>query len=306
MERTISENVDLTQRGGYFPFRYVVDFLEFLHKNRDLVKIITYRDMAWGGDFDYINSYPEEYKTWSYQLKKGLRDKGKIFVLLQHDVDMVPERTINLLREEERLELSSNIMIFNRRINRRHLQKTGELLYTEYDIDHDYLRHLRDEHDFVIGYHSNAFGRALFDMEKAEGIFEEDVGSLRKKFDIQYFSPHGGAKSPDGLSNNCVPVPEALKNSIRWVNNKFTPYFDGNYSDGGINSPLRDPEKRDLRDFVKKWKRGMRYRILLHPQYYHSPWTPSPRLAGTEWYDRLLEFCSSENGGSTWDGVSIG
>lgn len=306
MEKTISKNVDLTQRGGYFPFRYVVDFLEFLYKNRDLVKIITYRDMVWGGDFDYINSYPEEYKTWRYQLKKGLRDKGEIFVLLQHDVDMVPERTVNLLREEERLEVPSNIMIFNRRINRRHLQKTGGLLYTEYDIDHDYLRHLQDEHNFVIGYHSNAFGRALFDVEKAEEIFEEDIGSLRRKFDIQYFSPHGGARSPDGLSNNCVPVPEVLKNSIRWVNNKFTLRFDGNYSDGGINSHLRDPEKRDLRNFVKKWKRGKRYRILLHPQYYHSSWIPSPRLAGTEWYDRLLEFYSSENGGSAWDGVSIG
>ena len=33
-------------------------------------------------------------------------------------------------------------------------------------------------------------------------------------------------------------------------------YFDGNYSDGGINSMKRDPAKRDLRDFVKTLKRG--------------------------------------------------
>jgi len=305
MKKTVSENVDLIQRGGYFPFKYLIDFLEFLHKNRNLVEIITYRDMIWGDDFDYINSYPEEYKAWNYQLKKGLRDKGKIFVLLQHDVDKIPERTINLLREEKRLEVPSNIMIFNRRINRRHLQKTGELIYKEYDLDHEYLRHLQDVHGFVIGYHSNAFSRALFDIDKAEHIFKEDVRSLRRKFDIQYFSPHGGARGPDGLSNNCVPVPEALENSIRWVNNKFTARFDGNYSDGGINSPKRDPEKRDIRDFVRKWQRGKRYRILLHPQYYHTSWTPSPRLVGTEWYDKLLELYLSENGSSAWDGVSI-
>lgn len=297
----------LTERAsGYFPFEYFVHFLEFLRGNADLFEIITYDDLPWGDDFDDDNGFPLELKNWKNQLADGTRDKSKIYVLLQHDVDSAADRTMNVLREEHRLGIPSNVMIFNRRINRRHLQTTGKPVRTDYRLDYDYMRRIQDESGFVIAYHCNACDQAGFDMEKAVRIFEEDVEALRRHFRIRYFSPHGGARGPSGLVNKDVPVPEALKRSLRWVCNTKTVRFDGGYSDGGINSPKRNPEKRDLRDFVAGWKRGCRYRVLLHPQYYHTPCQPSPRLTGTRWYDELLKFYASGNPGTVWDEVRLG
>jgi len=290
---------------GYFPLEYFIDFLKFLKNNDDIIEIITYDDLPWGDDYDYERNYPQEYKNWKDQLNKGERDKRKIYVLLQHDVDSAPERTMTVLREEERLGIPSNVMIFNQRINRRYLQRTGELMYTDYELDYKYLRKIQDESGFVIGYHSNAFDQALFNMGKAMNIFEDDVKELQKNFTIKFFSPHGGARSPEGLSNNILTIPDSLKSSLRWVHNRKKVRFDGEYSDGGINSPKRNPADRDLRDYVKKWQRGKRYRILIHPQYYNTPYKPSPRMRGTRWYDELLDFYSSRKPGSAWDGVKL-
>ena len=290
---------------GYFPFEYIVDFLKFLRKNDNVIQIITYNDLPWGDDFDYENNYPAELKNWQQQLKSGTRDKNKIYVLIQHDVDSAPERTIALLREEERLGIPSNVMIFNRRVKRRHLQSTGELLYIDYDLDYKYLRDLQYRSGFVIAYHSNAFEQAIFDMNKAARIFEKDISELRKHFDISFFSPHGGARSPEGITNNILPIPDSLRNSLRWVHNRRTVRFDGDYSDGGINSPKRNPEERDLRDFVRMWKRGKRYRVQLHPQYYNTPPKPSPRMSGTLWYNDVLSSYASGSGVSAWDKIKL-
>ena len=290
---------------GYFPFEYLVDFLKFIRNNGDIIEIITYDDLPWGEDFDSDNNYPQEYKNWKHQLSKRIMDKEKIYVLIQHDVDSSPERTMAILHEEERLGLPSNVMIFNRRINRKHLQKTGKLIYTDYVLDYNYLRQLQDNARFVIAYHSNAFDQALFNKEKALRIFEDDVKALREHFNIRFFSPHGGAPSPEGFSNNILPIPESLKRSLHWVQNKQTVRFDGEYSDGGINSPKRDPSQRDLREFVRKWKRGKRYRVLIHPQYYHTQYRPSPRLAGTPWYEDVLKFYNSKKCGTAWDDIQL-
>ena len=291
--------------GGYFPLEYFVDFLRFLRQHNDIFEIITYDDFPWMQDYDYSQNYIKEWKNWKHQLKTGARNKQKIYVLLQHDVDSSPERTLAILQEEERLGIPSNIMIFNRRINRRHLQKTGELLYTEYELNYDYLRHLQDHSKFVIGYHCNAYERAMFDQEKALKVFEEDISNLRQNFNIKYFSPHGGPRGPEGLTNNSLPIPDSLKNSLRWVANSQTARFDKVYSDGGINSLKRNPAERDLRDFVKTWQRGKRYRVLTHPQYYHSPWGKSPRMTGTPWYDDVLAFYASQQPGTVWDKVDL-
>lgn len=304
INNTKMDNLEVKE-AGYFPFEYIVDFLKFLRKNDDIIQIITYNDFPWGDDYDYENNYPSELKNWQKQLSDGSRDRNKIYLLIQHDVDSTPERTTALLREEERLGIPSNIMIFNRRIKRRHLQNTGELVYTDYRLDYDYLRHLQDKAGFVICYHSNAFEQALFDVEKASKIFMEDIDALRRHFDISFFSPHGGARSPEGITNNILPIPDSLRNSLRWVHNRRKVRFDGDYSDGGINSPKMNPEERDLRDFVKMWKKGNRYRILLHPQYYNSSPKQSPRMAGTLWYDNLLEFYAADNKMSAWDDVKL-
>ena len=292
--------------GGYFPFEYFVDFLKCLRSNDDVVEIITYDDLPWGDDHDIANGYPEERARWLRQFRDGQRDPRKIYVLIQHDVDTAPERTMAIVREEHRLAIPTNLMIFTCRISRRHMRETGEILHTRYDLDYGYLRRLQDELGFVIGYHSNALDRALFDAAKGQEIFEADVAALREHFNVRYFSPHGGAKGPNGERNNQVPVPESLARSLRWVANKHTVRFDGHFSDGGINSPRRDPAKRDLRDFVASWQPGKRYRVLIHPQYYHTPWHISPRMKGTKWYDRLLGLYAAGQGTTSWNQVRIG
>jgi hypothetical protein len=301
----IENNDTIQDTQGYFPLEYFVDFLRFLHDHKDIIEIITYDDLAWGDDYDYNSNYNQEYKSWQREIKAGTRDETKIYVLLQHDVDRLPERTLDILKVEAEYSIPSNVMIFHRRISRRHYQKTGELLYTDYELDYTLLRQLQDEAGFVIGYHSNAYDRSLFDVEKALHIFEEDVAALRRYFNIRYFSPHGGLRDPRGQSNNTLPIPPSLSHSIRWVANNKTARFTASYSDGGINSAKRNPEGRDLRDFVKNWKPGHRYRVLTHPQYYHTPCHPSPRLAGTPWYDQLLEFYATGQPDSAWADVSL-
>lgn len=295
-----------TPDGAYFPLQYCVDFLEFMRAHDDIIEIVTYKDFPWGTDFDYEHSYPGEYQNWRREIRKGTRNARKIYVLLQHDVDCLPERTMAILREEERLGIPANVMIFNRLISRQHFRETGELLYTDYKLDFSSLRRLQDEQGFVFGYHSNALCRTLFDNKRALAIFTEDVAELRRHLDIRFFSPHGGIKDPAGETNNSLGVPQSLRKSIRWVNNRYTVRFNGYFSDGGINSPKSEPAKRDLRDFVRTWKPGCRYRVLLHPQYYHPAYSPSPRMAGTPWYDELLEFYSSEKAGSAWSDVQLG
>jgi len=289
---------------GWLPLRFFVDFLEFLHRNRETIKIITYDDLDWGNDFNYEKSYPTEWKNWNTQLKTGARDSDKICVVIQHDVDARPEMAMAILNEEERLGIPSNVMLFHRRINRRHFQKTGELLYTEYDLDMRALKCLQDK-GFVFCYHCNAFERALFNVDKAMEIFEADVNALRRHLRVRYFSPHGGARSPEGRTSNCLPVPESLRRSIRWVANRWTVRFTAYFSDGGPNSSKRDPSERDLRDFVRSWKPGNRYRVLTHPQYYHSPCKVSPRLSEAVWYNEVLEFYSMKRPGSAWDEVTV-
>ena len=294
---------DDLQKGGYFPLEYFVHFLELLKKNDDIIKIITYDDLAWRNDFDHASNYNQEYSRWKKEMKSGLREKHKIYVLLQHDVDSRAERTMRVLIEEERLGIRSNVMIFTERLNRKTLKNTGVLSFTEYPLDYEYLRNLQANCGFVVGYHCNAYEKALFDMEQACRIFEKDVARLRCHFNIAYFSAHGGVPGPDGYNNRNMRIPASLRNDIRWVHNGCSPYFDGTYSDGGINSPRSDPKKRDLRDFVRHWKPGKRYRVLIHPQYYNTPCKASPRLDGTPWYEEVLEIYDSSRPASAWDGV---
>ncbi|MDB4470722.1 hypothetical protein N9063_00400 [Deltaproteobacteria bacterium] len=295
-----------TEGLGYIPFGYYSDFLRYLRKNRRLIKVITYDDLDWGDDYNYENSYAKEWAIWNRKLKEGELNPNKIYVLIQHDVDRVPDRTLAVLHEEERFSIPSNVLLFNRRIDRHHYQETGELLYTDYDIDFDEYKRLKKKR-FVFGYHSNALDQALFDVDQAQEIFTADVAALNEKLGggVRFFSPHGGLRSPEGLTNNSLQMPHVLQNSVRWVANKRTVRFNASYSDGGINSLSRDPAKRDLRDFVSSWKPGNRYRVLTHPQYYTTPCGESPRLSGTEWYEGVLEAYRSGRGLSVWRKVEI-
>lgn len=121
-----------------------------------------------------------EQRRWKEQLKSGERDPGKIYVLLQHDVDRLPERTMILLRHERDLAIPSTVQVFKRLVNRRHLKLTGQIEYKDYPLDDELMRDLEANHRFVIGYHNNAYEQALFDRELATQIFtnnEEVIAS---------------------------------------------------------------------------------------------------------------------------------
>lgn len=275
-------------KGAYFPRRYLTDFYRFMTDHPDLFELITYADLAWDGDEDHTSGYPGEFSRWQQKLKRGALDAGKIYVLIQYDIDSRPERMLGLLQDDDHQKVPTNIMVFNRRIDRRHLKASGEVRLTDYNIDYNYLKR-QETSGSQVGYHSNSYELSGFDMAQAEREFASDVQALRQHFNLRFFSPHGGVADAAGLNNRDVPLPQELKSSIKWVANGYTPKFHGHFSDGGHNSQNRDPADRDLHDFISKMKPGGRYRVLLHPQYYDLNPGPSPRFAGTPWYDAMME-----------------
>ncbi len=295
---------DPTQGGeaAYIPFSYHADFIDMLADNPDVFQIITYDDLPWQQGEPASVGYPGEKTAWDKMLADGTLNPRKIHVLIQHDVDTRPERTMDLVRYEASRGIPSNVMIFNRRVNRRKLAQTGVLEFTPYELDTVLLQQVQGQ-GFVIGYHSNAYEQALYDLKQAQEIFKADVAALRQNFDIRFFTAHGGTPGPDNLNNRDLPMPEEMQIDLIWAHNGATPRFDHNYSDGGINSMKRDPTKRDLRDFVRDWQVGKRYRILTHPQYYHDPCGRSPRLSRADWYEGVLEAYSSGRGDEVWQDV---
>jgi hypothetical protein len=300
-----SIDADPTQGGqaAYIPLRFFTDFLDFLVAHPDKFEIITYDDMPWGDDHDAAGAYPSERSRWEAQLRAADRDAAKIYVLLQHDVDTRPDRSMAVLRHELARGARSNLMIFVRRVDRRHLRDTSELRFTPYELDHALLERATRA-GFVIAYHQNAFEQSHFDEGRAERIFTDDVRILSRRFPIRFTSAHGGTPAPDGRNNRDVSMPVDLVGRVRWVHNGFSPWFAGTYSDGGINSPKRDPEKRDLRDFVRTWRPGTRYRVLTHPQYYAPDPGISPRLAGVQWYEEIHRHYQSPDAPSVWNDVA--
>lgn len=274
---------------NYVPYAYLHGFLRFLDRNRDRIDVLTFDDLDFGDDVDHERSYPEELRRWRDGLASGRWDRNKVHVFLQHDVDRYPERTARAVRDEIAVGLRANVMVFNRRTDRRSLQEHGRVVERDYDLDVDLLREAETRHGFVIGYHTNAYERAGFDRAGTADVFRDDVAALRQHFALRFFSPHGGARDPEGLSNASIDLPDDLRGDIRWVHNRYTIRFDGQYSDGALNAVRRDPNERDLRTFVRTWMPGRRYRVLIHPQYYHDPSIRSPKLDRAEWYVALCD-----------------
>lgn len=292
-----------THRKSYLPASYYLDFIAMVKAMPSLFEIITYRDLKWGDDFDYENSYPFEFERWGEFLKAKRGNSRKIYILLQHDVDTFPARSWKILRQEVDMDASANVMMFNLRVNRRAFEDQNRLEYTEYDVDVDLLREA-EQKGSAICYHSNAWDQALFDREKAHGIFEKDVAALRENYQIDFFSAHGGLRSPEGVTNNSLEAPPSLQGNLRWVHNGASPKFAAQWSDGGINSPKRDPDARDLRDFAMKMVPGKRYRILTHPQYYDDQFAPEKcRLWEAEWFRSMSNAYREGRGETVWKEV---
>lgn len=281
-------------KGAYIPVQFLLEFLEFLHARPERFRIITYDDLAFGSDWDWENQYPNEFRNWR---KTGGESPEVAHVLLQHDLDSSPQRAWPIIEREMELGIPSNIMVFNRRYDRKVLKTEGILSQTEYPLDDELLKRAQSV-GFVVGYHTNAVEQSLGDLSLAENRFLDDVTALRERFRVRYFSPHGGVPQQGGVNNHDIRVTSREKVGLRWVHNRFGPRFHGNYSDGGINNPQRPLAERDLRKFVRSMKPGRRYRILTHPQYYDVRSRIAPHFAGVAW----LKEChaAAESGRPMW------
>tara|TARA_B100000405_G_scaffold289378_1_gene238723 strand:+ start:1152 stop:2030 length:879 start_codon:yes stop_codon:yes gene_type:complete len=276
-----------------FPANYLDSFMRMLVEPERNIEVITYSDLDFRDDFDYENSYRSEWGNWLESMKNGDRDPEKIYVILQHDVDDSPERTHRLLGVQEDLGVRSNVMIFNRPVNRGLLAKTGIVEYNDYPVDMDLFLRLQEK-GWLFGYHSNSFEQAAFDFEKSGQFFIEDVEELRSKgLKIEFFCPHGGARDSEGRSNVHFGMPEEMRESVRWVLNRHSIKLNGVRSDGGFRNKERW-DNLDLRDFVRSWKPGKRYRLNLHPQHYHDDFLPHEPFMESTWYRELVESAESD------------
>jgi hypothetical protein len=295
---------EATKKAGYFPRRFLTDFLKFISDHCADIGVLTYASLPWGDDRDYEGSYPEEFARWVAGLQAGEFDRRKAHVLIQYDVDSRPERTMALLASPEHSGVPSNMMIFNRCIDRVALKNDDILKVKDYRIDYQLLTRLENEGS-VIGYHSNAVERAHFDLERALAIFFEDVEELSARFNVRFFSAHGGVVGPKGEKNRSLEIPRDRRRDLKWVHNGVSPRFKATFSDGGHHRTNISPAERDLRDFVRRFQPGQRYRILIHPQYYDLHPRVSMRFSGTVWYDELLVRAATDTT-SLWSDVRLG
>ena len=260
---------DIGSVQSIFPFKYLLDFMRFL-KSTDRFNIVTYDDFDWQYDLDSKEIYKREFRIWTRAKKESEDLSNKISVLLQFDVDGLPQITSRIVREMMKLDVPANIMLFTQRINRKLFADSGILEGTDYPID-DELFLKAQSNGFVIGYHTNAVERAGHDLNKAVGIFRQDLDDMRRRFPgLRFFSPHGGVRSASGLNNNDLPFNEVVNEELGtfWVHNRHAPSFAGGFSDGGSVLRANDPNRINLRASVKQWRIGNRYRVLLHPQFY--------------------------------------
>jgi uncharacterized protein YktA (UPF0223 family) len=272
-----------TNPSAYFPIDYLLHLFEYLNKNKQY-KIITYDDLCWQDHDDPEKLYPNEYNEWN-----KIKDKNKIHILFQHDVDSIPARTELLLKKQINLGIKSNVMIFNKRVNRSELKKNKKLTYTKYNLDKKLLLSCQ-ENGFIIGYHMNAIEQSLYDLKIANKIFNIDISELRRVFNIKYFSAHGGVAGKNNINNHSMEY-KYNKNLI-WVHNKISARFDKTFSDGGINNTNKwvNPSSRSLINFLNDMKPGRRYRILLHPQYYDKKVRANKLLKNHDWYKNIVNY----------------
>lgn len=299
----MNDHIVSFSKGAYFPLSYLTDMLGYFRNNRDRYSIITYADLLWEDDYDYKNGYPEEKKRWLHGIKTGLIDNNKAYVLIQYDMDSCPERTMAVLSHKSHSCIPATITRFLKRVNRRLFKYKNILEYTDYNIDLELLNRLT-KHQFLIAYHSNCYERSGHNEILAKEILKDDIEELRKYHDIEYYTAHGGVPCKAGKNNKDIEPSDQESLKVRWVHNGATPYFDSSFSDGGHNSPYRDPKNRDIRDFVARMMPGGRYRILLHPQYYDIEYRHSDRYAGTAWYDSLVQGYRKCPNYNSWSSVT--
>jgi hypothetical protein len=243
------------------PLSYYVGFLEWLRRRAATLAVGHYPDLPWSGDVRYEESYPAEHEAW-----RRSADPARAVVLLHHDVDARPDLALAMLREEAARGIRSTVLLHVKCMDRPQYEAAGRLAGRPYEVDDQaFLRF--QEQGFAVGYHQNALDQARFDFGLALRLFESDVWALRHRgFACRFTTAHGGLRGPRGEVNNQVPMPDALRPTLRWTGNRWGIRVDGRYSDSEQGRLLWGP----LHEWVGNLEPGRRYAVLVHPQYYED------------------------------------
>lgn len=275
-----------TEYGCVFPLGWYESLLQEIQQ-RGIVAL-TYSDLfAHSDDRDWENCYEREFKHWH----EHIRDPQATYLLIQHDVDFVPDFTKRMVALEALYGIRSSIFVFNRFVDE--IPADSPYDDSPYVVDHEFFTAMQ-QRGFVIGYHQNALS-VTKNLEDATQQFANDVMALREHYDIRYFCPHGGrAVEIDGrrLHNFDVPVPDVLRDSLRWVYNRYALRYSGRFSDGGLRR-VNDPQhlqRLNLAGFLNALEPGRRYFALIHPQLwgYNINRAYNPALSEQQWYQQKL------------------
>ena len=264
-----------------FPLGFYREFLEEI--DRQDIEIVTYKDLFQDSDdWDYKSFYPREFKQW-----KKKRNKKKRYLLIQHDVDLHPHLTEEVIRLEQEFGVRSNLFLFAQRW-------AVATPNPEYPVKHAFFQQAESQ-GFVVGYHQNAFQRAGFDLKKAQEVYLEDVNTLRTLYNIEFVVPHGGrGLEIEGKKylNLDIDIPEELQGSLRWVYNKYGLKFSRRVSDGGLRKCTDKTRLQQLdlvNTFLPSIKPGERAFLLTHPQRWGNQVDPNqtPLLSKMPWYQEV-------------------
>jgi hypothetical protein len=283
-----------------FPFEFAKKILRKL-KEKNVV-CTTYssllKESSWGSRFRYLDEFISVYGkgfgiSGPFRSMVGLylarsksrlgksksfmnsfsQKNGETTVLLQHDADLFPERTLQMMALEQEHGLLSSSYFF-----RVHAD------LVKYELDINSMKQFESQ-GFEIGYHQNAYERSGYRLDKAMELVREDVHFFAEKFNLRSFVPHGGTPGPDGKNNRMLPHSGPLK-QLLWAYNGNCMLKHYSWSDGGI---LKNCPCNPL-DFIDQIMPGTRAMILMHPQYYgqnlRSDWKKLP-ISKCEWWKKL-------------------
>ena len=292
--------VDENETEAAFPLSLAEEVFALL-RERD-IECIRYCDLdfqkSWGSDYRYLDEFVRAVEggcnPWTLlyglfrlvAIRKGegreafngllnllCRNRPRPIVFIQHDADMIPDRTLDMMQMEKDRGLVSSSYFF-----RVHADPVP------YDLDLDRMKAFEAD-GFEIGYHQNAYERSGYDLGQVEKLVNEDVEFYQKHFDLRTFVPHGGTPGPNGINNEVLPHVDSLKPYL-WAYNGKCVLKHYTWSDGGMKK--RAPG--DPREFVKRLRPGTRSMMLLHPQYYGNKlrhdWESLP-IATQGWWRKL-------------------
>lgn len=214
---------------------------------------------------------------WANPKPKRINSKRPPVVILSHDADHQPYKTLDMMEFERRLGVVSSAFFF-------YEQNLKGNEYDPYTLDLDKLKSL-ERSGFEIGYHLNAYELADYNLDKAFEIINRDIAWFEQHFKLRSFVPHGGVPGDNNLNNDHIPYQGILRN-YTWCYNGLGQGRDLMWTDGYC----RYQQLRDPREVAKAIEPGDRAVFLMHPQYYGDrlilDYSTIP-IAQQEWWQNL-------------------